>query len=99
MKGPIQFIKADGLIALRDIIANGIRKDLPILHHRATFGPPCTFIDRLQGDASDGYLAFGRWVDAKQQLEQGRLAAAAGTYDGRDLACRYGQIDVCEHLW
>ena len=85
------------LEAVRDVLLDGVGKELRVLRHEAE-----VLVNRAQGEVGqrlavqcDG--AF-RWVvEAHEQVNERRLASAAASHESADRAGGDTQVDATQH--
>ena len=81
-----------------DVVFQRVGKDKPFLHHHAAAAPPAGIAVTVERNVVQGYSAGNGFVEAQQQFQQGRFAAAADPDDGRYLVRRDFQADVVQYL-
>src|SRR5690606_37938259 len=80
-----------------DILQNGVRKDITILHDHTGMFAPGSYTNRLNRLTTDGDFTFLCFIKLQQQLEQGSLTTTTGTYQCRYFTPRYVQINIFQN--
>ena len=81
-----------------NVVGDGAGEQHIVLHHRADLGAPGVHAHSQQVRATNADAALLRQVDAHQQVDQGRLAAAGGASDGDRLSGRDVHVQALEHV-
>ena len=92
--GALEIQRADTAARAGDIARDGVGKNEPVLHHHTAAPPPRRRIENLQRTAADVDRPSRGLVQAEQQFEQGRLAAAASADDRGDLALGNFKVEL-----
>ena len=81
-----------------DVVADGIRKQLGLLRHKAFLRPQGGGVHPPDVLCAEPDAAGLRVPKAHQQPQQGAFAAAGASGDAHDLFFRDGQADLPQHL-